>query len=151
MGRSSKGRRSRRPAECVRPGEQVADGLALFQGHQALPLMLKLIVQHVAPLAERLEISTDIICGVMVEMGVRQNDVRAEGRVQGTPSEAVQGSAAPADPLAAILVVPGAVTKVMHLAPVRTPTRLATALGTLEADHCRELRPIDRVQIAELL
>jgi hypothetical protein len=86
----------------------------------------------------------------MVEMGGRQNDVRAEGRVQTTPSEAMQRSAAPTDPLAAVLVIPCAVAKVMHLAPVRTPAPLATTFGTFEADHSRELRPVNRVQVAEL-
>jgi hypothetical protein len=38
---------SRRPAEAIGPGKQVAERLALFQGQQALPPMLKLIVQHV--------------------------------------------------------------------------------------------------------
>ena len=50
----------------------------------------------------------------------------------------------------ALLVPPSTVTEMPHPRAVWPAAMLTTAAGALEADHGRQLRPVDGVQVAEL-
>ena len=106
--------------------------------------MLLAVMQHVAALAEGLQVPRAAIARIMVEMGRREIDSRrcALPRVDRQPRE---GPALPAAPMGPLLVVPSAVAEMAHGHAMWATTALAAPFGTLEADQCRELRPVDRV------
>ena len=116
--------------------------------------MLEPIVKHMAALAERLEVARPIVRWVMIEVGRRQHHVggadqhraRWIGDIKGGGSR--QGASLAAAPAALLLVPPAAIAKMVDDLPVWAAAAFTTALGALEADHRRELRPIDRVKPA---
>ena len=59
--------------------EKVAERLAHAQGQPAATLMLLAVMQHVASLAERLEVPEPVVAGVMVEMRGREHDLGGSG------------------------------------------------------------------------
>ncbi|VTZ51940.1 hypothetical protein MPC4_60029 [Methylocella tundrae] len=63
--------------ESVWPKKQIAEGLAHAKRKPAPAAMLVPVMQHVATLAERLQVAQTIICRVMVEMRGRQIDMGA--------------------------------------------------------------------------
>ena len=65
--------------------------------------------------------------------------------------QAGQGPPAPVDPPAARLVPPSSVAEVLNVLAVRPVALLASAAGPLEPDLGRQLRPVDWVEIAELV
>ena len=84
--------------------EQVPDSLAPAQREPAPALMLSPIVQHVAPLAERLQVSRAVLARVMVAVGAGQvlsAFIPGQGRGQfelGQPAAAKVGLARIATP-----------------------------------------------------
>ena len=85
-----------------------------------------------------------------VEVGGRQVDARrariASRGGQGQPDKAPASVA----PDAALFVPPATIAKVADQLPMRSGAVLTAAPGTLEADHSRQLRPVDGVQPAVL-
>ena len=115
--------------------------------------MLEPIVKHVAALAERLEVARPIVGWVVIKVGRRQHNMggadqrltRGIGDIKGGGSR--QGASLAATPAALLFVPPATIAKMVDDLPVWTAA-FTTPLGALEADHRRELRPIDRVKPA---
>ena len=107
--------------------------------------MLGRVMDHVAPLAERGEVSGCIVGRIMVQVRARDIDPRD---TDDRRHACVRGSHAPSPPvapLAAIGVPPAAVAEVEHPPTMRTLAMLAAPLGAAEADQLRQLGPVDRV------
>ena len=106
---------------------------------QPPPLMLVAVVQHVAALAERLEVARPIVAGVVVEMRGCEDDLGcsdrfAFGRRRAGRQAGERLSFAVAPDLR-LLVPPAAVAEVNDDAPVRAAAPLAPALGAAESDR----------------
>lgn len=118
--------------------------------------MLEPIVKHVAALAERLEVARPIVGWVMIEVRCRQHHMggadqrltRGIGNIKGGWSP--QGASLAAAPAALLLVPPAAIAKMVDDLPVWTAAAFTAPLGALEADHRRELRPVDGVEPTKL-
>ena len=108
--------------------------------------MLGPVVEQVATLTKRRQITRMAVAGVVVEVGGRQIDHRCP-RVAGRGGQGGTNEApAPVAPGAALLVPPAAVAKVADQLAVRPGAVLTTPAGALEADHGRKLRPVDRIE-----
>ncbi len=114
---------------------------------------------EVAALAERGEVAASVVAGVLVEMSGGKDDVgRSQGqggkagqrRLEGgKPGRGRQSSRPPAAMVAPALprfVPPEPIKADDDHLPVRSPAMLAAAAGTFEADHLRQLVPVDRVE-----
>ena len=136
--------------ERVRPKEQVAQGPPSPQGHPNPPSMLWSVVQHVAPLAERPDVAmpATAMSWIMVEMCSRQHDLgRPERHIRGRQGD-LTTSTVPPDLFR--LIPPGAIAQVAHCRAMRPATDLAVPLGPDEPDPVADLRPVDRVEVAQL-
>lgn len=112
--------------------------------------MLWPVVDHVAALAEGQEVGVRLIGGVVVAMSSGQDHpgrsrssehvIRSE-REAGHPARTIAPRAGPR-------VLPAAVAGIRDGLPVRTPAALTAATSATEADHRRQLRPIDGVEEA---
>jgi hypothetical protein len=114
--------------------------------------MLGPIVVHVAALAEGREVLSGVVGGVVIAVSGSQNHACGPH-----PSEDIIGPDREADeaprsvtPRAFLSIPPTPIAKMEDPLPVRTGANLAPPLRPLEADHGRELRPIDRVEEAVL-
>src|SRR4051812_43118837 len=136
----------------VEAQEQVPDGLAPSQRQPAPALMLRSVVQHVAPLAERLQVSRPVLGRVVVEVSAGQDHPRGlEWLAQPIwGRETPKGAALPVSPHASFVIPPAAISEVTDQAAVGSPAALAAPLGTTKADDGRELGPVDRVEPAML-
>ena len=114
--------------------------------------MFLAIVQHVAALAERAEVSRAIVAGVMVEMRSGQEDPGGEPPLIAGEGfrKLPQRAAAAVAPHACILVPPAPIAEVEDHATVRAAALLAAPFCATKPDRGRDLRPVDRVQPAIL-
>jgi len=114
--------------------------------------MLGAIMDHVASLAEGREVGVRVVAGVVIAMGGREHDARPAR----TPEHIVDAEgeahplAAPITPSAAFGIPPSAVAQMVDDPPMRPPAALTAALGPVEPDHDRELRPVYRIEEAVL-
>ena len=138
LSRTGKDRRTGRPG----PG---ADA-----GHANPPSMLWPIMEHVTPLTERPDVAVpaSTVGRVVIEMCSRQHGLRRpERRIRGRRGD-LAASAVP--PGLFRLIPPATITQMLHGLAMRPATDLAAALGAHEPDPVADLRPVDRVQVAQL-
>lgn len=116
--------------------------------------MLGPVVEHVATLAEGLEIARGVVAGVVVEMASREEHPRrAEaGQTRGRGGRAERGEDTPsaAAPDLALLIPPPTVAEMIDELAMRPPALFTAAVGAGEADHGGELRPVDGIEPAML-
>ena len=114
--------------------------------------MLGRIVEHVAALAEGDEVAASVAGGVVIAVSSGQDDLRrphgSKDVVSADPD--AEDASAPITPAQCLSVLPASVAEVEHALPVRAPVRLAATACAPEADHGRELRPVDGVEEAVL-
>ena len=136
----------------VGTGEQVAQGPPPTQGHANPPSMLWSVVQHVAPLAERPDVAMPptAMSWIMIEMCGRQHHL-------GCPDWCILGqgrrgdlAASPVAPSLFRLIPPATITQMLHGLAMRPAADLAVALGPDEPDPVADLRPVDRIEVAQL-
>ena len=116
--------------------------------------MLWPVVQHVAPLTERRQVSVSVVGRVVVAVRGRQYDAgdlhppgfHRLGCGQGAPLQA----APPIAPAGRLSIPPTSIAKVLHVLHVQPSAPLAPAPRPHEADDGRELQPVDRVEMAML-
>ncbi len=131
--------------------EQVAQGFAPEQREPSPPLMLRTVVQQVAPLTESSEVRGRVVAGVVVAVGGRKHDLRHSDSSDLLGGwQAAQSLASSVPPHAGRSVPPAAVTQVNDTMSVWSTATFAAPAGSTEADHDRELRPIDWVEEAVL-
>jgi len=108
--------------------------------------MLGRVVEHVAPLAQRLQVGRSVVPWVVVEMGTCQDD---EGHPHGGEDEAVlhrDALASIGTPALRFRIPPPPVAEMGHTAKMRTSAPLTARAGTLETNRLRYLLPVDRVE-----
>lgn len=130
----------------------MAQRLARAKGDPSPPAMLLGVVQHVAPLAERLQVPRPVVRRIVVEMRGREHDTGGPGARAGRggrrlPTHSAASAVAPGLRLG---IPPCAVTQMADDLAVWPPAAFAPAARPLEADHGRELRPVDRIEPAML-
>lgn len=130
-----------------RATEQIADCSSAQIGQPATAQMLGPIVLEVAALAPGGEIRIAVATGVVLTMAGRQywhrqSRARQIGRAPHRPP-----SVRP--PGAGLRIVPAPVVEADDDVPVRPTALLAAAARSFEADHRRELRPVERIEEAE--
>jgi len=114
----------------------------------ALPAMLGRIVDHVAALAERLQVRRRAVARVMIEVRASQDDVghpdprQCEAALHRNPLALVRS------PAQRISVPPSSIAEMCDPTKVRPTALLAAPAGTLEPDCARQLLPVDRVEPA---
>jgi hypothetical protein len=112
--------------------------------------VLAAVMEHMAALAERLEIARPVVGGVVIEMGGGQRHLCCgEGPVLDRRRSARNPGKRPALPVApgcAFLIPPAAIAEVKDHAAVGSPASFATSLGPSEPDEGRELRPVNWIE-----
>jgi hypothetical protein len=107
-------------------------------------------MEHMAALAECLEITRPVVGGVMIEMGGGQRNLCCgEGSVLDRRRSAGNPGKRPALPVApgcAFLIPPTAIAEVKDHAAVGSLASFATPLGASKPDERRELRPVDWIE-----
>jgi hypothetical protein len=141
-----------RSASPIRPTEQVTHSPPRSVGHCPPPQMLLAVVEHVAALAECLEIAGTIVGRVVVEVGRGQQHSRLPqpARAPVRCRQIAELSAPTIAPGALSLIPPAPVTQVADHLAMRAPALLASGVRPLEANDGRELAPVDRIEPAEL-
>ena len=107
---------------------------------------------HMTPLAERREVGVRIVGRIVIAVCGGQDHPRRPHRLQhviGINREA-DDPPCPIAPGTGLSVPPAAIAEVPDGLPVWTPAALTAALGAAEADHRRQLRPVDGVEEAVL-
>jgi hypothetical protein len=128
----------------IKTQKQISYGVPHTQREQAPPPVLLTVVKHMATLAQGLQISRPVIGGIMVEVRSRQ---RHSGCARSdVVSRKSQRPSAPIPPSPLVFIPPSPVAQVPDLTAMRPAAPLAPALGSLEPDHCRKLRPVDRIK-----
>lgn len=127
--------------------EQVADGTPAQIREPAPAQMLGAIVLKMAALAPGGEIGIAVPAGIMLTMTGRQDRHRQpRARQIGHAPQCLPPVGAPS---VGLYIVPAPVVEADDDVPVRPPASLAASTRSFEADHRRELRPVDRIEIAE--
>jgi hypothetical protein len=129
----------------IKTQKQISYGVPHSQREQAPPLVLLTIVKHMATLAKGLQISQPVIGGIMVKVGGGQ---RYRGRANydvaaDSPGKAASTCIAPGP---FVFIPPSTIAQMLDLTAMRPATPLAPAFGSLKPDHCRKLRPVDRIK-----
>src|SRR3954470_1348642 len=114
--------------------------------------MLRSVVKHVAPLAERLQVSRPVLGRIVVEVSAGQHHSRGlEWLAQPIwGKETPKGASLPVSPHASFVIPPAAIAEVTDQAAVGSPAALTSSLGATKADDGRELGPVDRIKPAML-
>src|ERR1700709_47008 len=104
----------------VGPTEQVAHCLPAEQRAPPPPLMLRPVVDHVAPLAEGREVAVRIVGRVVVSMGRGQNDTSPANTAEDIgPRRDPDPASPPITPPASLSVPPATIAEVVDHPPVR--------------------------------
>jgi len=101
------------------------------------------VVEHVAPLAQALEVGRRAVRWVVIEMGCGENDARSAEPVEvGAPgwNAPVSMTVAPAG---VVTIEPSPVREAKHLCLVATLADLAAALCPTESDLAAQLGPVN--------
>ena len=130
--------------------KEIAYGLALQQRQPPSSLMLPAVLREVASLAKRHEIARLIVRRIVVAMRRRQNHPRRLERLQMLGLGPPQRLSSSAPPSSGCLVPPAPVGKSKDRPVMRPAATLTASTSPPEADHGRELRPINRVKPAVL-
>ena len=134
----------------VRPTEQVARCFPLEQSPPPTPLMFRPVVDHVAALAKGREVGVRVVGRVVVAMsGGKDHPRRPHGLEHIVrPNRETDDPPSAIAPGTSLSVPPAAVAEMPDGLPMRSPAALTAALGATEADHSRQLWPVDGVEEA---
>lgn len=136
----------------VSPLKQITHGPRHQKSDPPASQMLRPVVNHVAALAERLEIPEIVVRRIVIQVGGGENDPGAQAvvrfRRQGClpadrPTPAVTPALLPDVP-------PPPIPQMADKLPMRSAAPLAATLGTLEPYHPADLRPVNWVEPAVL-
>ena len=139
-------------SERVGAGEQVAQRPSPAQRHPDPPPVLRPIMQQVTPLAERPDVAVPAAAmrRIVVEMRCREHDLgrphrrvlsrAGEGALRPLPSRQVCSVSSHQRPS----------PRWLHNLAMRPAADLAAPLGPDEPDPVADLRPVDRVEVAQL-
>ena len=133
-----------------RAREQIAQRTAPAQRHPDPPAVFRPVMQHMAALAERPDVAVPApaVGRIVVQMCGRQHDLRRADRL--IPARRGGPTAVPIPPSLFHLVPPAAIAQVLHGIAMRSTTGLAITTGPDETDPVADLRPVDRVEVAQL-
>src|SRR3954454_6035907 len=98
--------------------------------------MLRPVVQHAAPLAERLQVSRPVLGRIVVEVSAGQHHSRGLEWL-GLPrfgEGTAKGASLPVPPHASFIIPPAAIAEVTDQAAVGSPAALTSPLGATKAD-----------------
>jgi hypothetical protein len=127
--------------------EEVTKSLPTEEGEPASAAVFLTVMLEVAPLAERHQVTRAIVGWVVVAVSRCEHHARGPHMREGVRYlSASHPSPLPVPPGSAIRVPPAAITKVADDVSMWPTTALAAALRPLEADHGRELLPVDGVE-----
>jgi hypothetical protein len=112
-----------------------------------LPVLLT-VVNHMATLAQGLQISQPVIGGIMVKVRGRQRHPGCSNSdvVTHLSSKAGQSPSASIAPGPFVFIPPPTIAQMLDLTAMRPAAPLAPAFSSLEPDHRRKLRPVDRIK-----
>ena len=129
---------------------EVAERSAPEQREPAPTLMLRAVVQHVAALAEGLQVRGSVVGWVVIEMRAGQDHARRPDSPLPQPQrgEPREWSAVSITPPLLVAIPPAPIAQVADHASVRAAAPFAFALRSSEADHGRKLGPVDGVEPA---
>ncbi len=127
--------------------EQVADGTPAQIREPAPAQMLGAIVLKMAALAPGGKIGIAVPAGIMLTMTGRQDRHRQPRARQ--IGHLPQRLPPVRSPSSGLRIPPAPVVEADDEVSVRPSTSLAASTRSFEADHCRELRPVDRIEMAE--
>lgn len=129
--------------------EQVAQRPPTQVGQSPAPQVLGSVVDQMAALAPGCEIPVAIEAGVVLAVTGRQDwHCQSGPRQRLEPGFTAQAPSPAGAPMPGLSVEPGAVGKTDDHLPMRAPAGFAASAGAAEADHRRELWPVDRVEVA---
>src|SRR5215217_6227561 len=112
--------------------------------------MLRPVVQHVAALTERLQVRGPVVGWVVIEMRAGEDHARRPDSPLPQPQRGKlpEWSASSVTPLPLLAIPPAPIAQVADRSSMRPAAPLAFALRSSEADHGRELGPVDGVEPA---
>src|SRR6516162_4675441 len=108
--------------------------------------MVRAVMDHVAALAQALEIAKPVVARVMIEMGCGQDDAgwpHLRRLLEVGPPRSAAASVAPG---AARRIEPAAVRQTANRHTMGPPTSLADAVGALKPHATADLRPVPRIK-----
>lgn len=114
--------------------------------------MLRPVVVHVTPLAERREVGVRVVGGIVVAVSGGQNHSRGPNRTEHVVAIDREADDPPSAiaPGTGLRVPPAAVAEMPDSFSVRPPAALTAAPSAPKADYRRELRPVDGIEEAVL-
>jgi hypothetical protein len=130
----------------IKTQKQISYGVSHSQREQAPPPVLRTVVKHMATLAKGLQISQPVIGGIMVKVRSRQRHPGCANSDVVAHSSAGQSPSASIAPGPFVFVPPSTIAQMLDLTAMRPAAPLAPAFGSLKPDHCRKLRPVDRIK-----
>ena len=141
--------RAAAPTGSGRAEEQVAERTTPQVGQPAPPQVFGPVVDQMTALAPCREIPVAVAAGVVPAVAGRQDRLGQPRPGQGgQPGRSPQRQAATVAPDLGLGVVPCPRVEADDDLPVRPSAGLAAPAGPPEADRGRELRPVDRVEVA---
>ena len=126
--------------------EQIAQGAAAQVGQAAPPAVLGPVVFEVAALAPGGQIRVAVAAGVVLAVAGGQDRHGQPGA--GQIGDAAQDAAPAGAPGTGLRIPPRPAVEADDDLPVRPRAAFAASPGPAEADHGRELGPVDRVEVA---
>jgi hypothetical protein len=106
--------------------------------------VLLAVVKHTATLAKGLQISQSVIGGVMVKVGGQHYRGRANCDIPADSPGKAASTCIASGPF--VFIPPSTIAEMLDLTAMWPATPLAPAFGSLKPDHCRKLRPVDRIK-----
>ena len=129
-------------SECPPPAKREPDPLAVVRP----------VVQQVAALTQGSDIAVlaTTVCRVMVEMGRGQDDLGGSEKLTFGQGGRGDLTAAAVAPLLPCVVPPATIPQLVHRLTMRPATSLTPAASSHEPNPMAHLRPVNRVEVAQL-
>ena len=112
--------------------------------------MVRSIMDHVAALAETFQVALPVVARIMIEMRRRQDDAGLSERHRLLDIRPSRWPAPTITPRVARGVEPATIGQATDSLTMRPAASLADTTGALEAHASADLRPVDRVEPAQL-
>jgi hypothetical protein len=111
--------------------------------------MVRSIMNHVAALAETLQVALPVVARIMIEMRRRQDDAGLSERHRILDIRPSRWPAPTITPRVARGVEPATIGQATDSLAMRPAASLADTTGALEAHPSADLRPVDRIKPAQ--
>ena len=138
--------RARHRSRRIRAKKQIAEGAAQQIVDAAARQMVRPVVDHMAALAEALQVAEPVVAGIMIEMDGGQRDARVPYARRLDDIRPGRSPATVVAPGVPVSIKPASVGQAANCFAVRPATFLAHAEGPLESHVATELRPVDRIE-----